>query len=78
MKYRVSLEHIDISYPADYIDYIFSRYIENVDYRLDILINMDTNHYRKYPLNLRRLICAYSIYFKNEEDALDFKLRYGE
>jgi hypothetical protein len=40
-----------------------------INFQLEMFLN-------KYPNNLHRLIAAHSIYFKNEEDALDFKLRF--
>jgi hypothetical protein len=78
MNYHICLDHTSISYPSDYVDYILVRYTEYVDYVLDVYVYFDDRAFEMYALNARRLICAHNIYFKNEEDALDFKLRYGK
>jgi hypothetical protein len=78
--YTISLSNLLVQDCRDYAEYVHSVYVEDVDYIIDdtaseraSISNVD---FSSHLFEVLKLMVAYRISFKNEEDALDFKLRF--
>ena len=82
MKYCADLNNINISDSLEYATYMHSSYTEGVDYRIEFFAGNNgsiISHSVKemFEPHLHRLVIAKSIFFKNEEDCLMFKIKFN-